>query len=1373
MSQAATRTSDLGPKNPPRSTAAPQMENRETLLSYLQMAARVMRRNELSYGILMWLTLILFSLTAVVLVDHWLWEFNALARYTIFAVLLLWTLLWIPRYILPPLAHPINIEHAARTIEKQFPECKDSLISWLQLSTIPTQTAPKGVVSYVGRYAIRNLKGQDAVSVVDSATVVRLGAAFFGCLLCGVIYLIASPKSGFTSIARMVAPWADIAPAARVQFIEIIPGASTVTTGSSMPMSVTVRGMHQGEGVRIRYDLSDGQRIGETIPMVPEIEGISYKLDFGKSFGGIHQPLTYWVLAGDGISGPYEVKVQVVPLVAIERVELKFPAYTKLKSRSLLQQGSFEAPEGTAVELIATTNQTMKKARLEFDPVLQQKMFVRARDLIDLNIDQNRLIGKWTALLDDAKSNPTVTSYRIKATNELDETNPDPILYQIKVIADLAPEVSLDSELPAQIDVPFDGQLDLELRASDPDYGLTQLTAVGFEANPLDVKNRQELLREVCFESEDGAAGTVSRVFTLRPADLNVKPGDVFDFIAVATDNRHDPSTSESHPNVTETSPIRIRVTAPQATKQPAQNEAAANGQPLPQPQPPREDPKRKPDLKITPKGANTPPDKSASDNNRSQPDAPQDPADANSKTNPPPSQPKDNSQQRPNDSSPKDASSDPKQGQDSGDSQGDGQGQAGGEGDSKDSGSSSGSSGNSKGSGKANGQSTSNDGPSDGAQSDADNSASGTPQNSATSNGSKSNGSSQNSNDASVDPPTHDGDAFDRIEQFRQEQENPRTADPNTQSDPNQRAAPQGDTSETSDATSIDDKDAENTGLDNKSKGQAGSTRVGNDPQRKPNQGDAGQGSEPMSKANDPNGKNGSGQDPRSNSQTGSMAQEPDANSTGNAGGNQKSSNTKGSNPKGGDPDPKERDPKGSDSKGSDSKGSDPKGSDPKGSDPKGSDSKGSDSKGSDSKGSDPKGGDSKGGDSKGSDPKGSDPKGGDSKGSDPKVSDPKGSDPKGGDPKGGDSKGNDPKGSDPKGGDSKGVASDGGKPNENQPQTDDRSTGDGQGDGAQGEKPQSNVAQSNNGKDAQGKDAQGNDSQPGEPGSNTSKGSDPKGKDPKGAEAQGDNKPTDNAQNQNEQESGAPGGKGQTGKDPGAGSQGNKPDGKEQNGQPGQKDGSSAGKESAAGTGSKDPAGNGATEKSPSPSTDGQPQDGGGAEGAADGPPSDASNDKGDPTTPGSGPNRSGKTPRGGGASTSRSNQPSPNFGEEKANLEYAEKTTDLLLDYIDRQRDAPDPELLKRLDWNADDLRKFADRWRSAKEQARLTPEKRAEFEASLRSLGLRQADRKVDRLKDRDDALKGMQEQGTRLRPPESLREQFEAFRRAAGKLNKSP
>jgi hypothetical protein len=145
---------------------------------------------------------------------------------------------------------------------------------------------------------------------------------------------------------------------------------------------------------------------------------------------------------------------------------------------------------------------------------------------------------------------------------------------------------------------------------------------------------------------------------------------------------------------------------------------------------------------------------------------------------------------------------------------------------------------------------------------------------------------------------------------------------------------------------------------------------------------------------------------------------------------------------------------------------------------------------------------------------------------------------------------------------------------------------------------------------------------------------------------------------------------------------------------------------------------------------------------------------------------------TPKGGGSKSGGAGTDQPR-GAEKANLEYAEKTTDMVLDYIDRQRDQPDPELLRRLGWSAEDLRTFADRWKSAREQSRLTPEKRSEFEAALKSLGLRHKDRRPEAMRDRDDQIQGLQEEGMRLRPPESLREQFEAFRKAAGKLQKSP
>ncbi len=67
---------------------------------------------------------------------------------------------------------------------------------------------------------------------------------------------------------------------------------------------------------------------------------------------------------------------------------------------------------------------------------------------------------------------------------------------------------------------------------------------------------------------------------------------------------------------------------------------------------------------------------------------------------------------------------------------------------------------------------------------------------------------------------------------------------------------------------------------------------------------------------------------------------------------------------------------------------------------------------------------------------------------------------------------------------------------------------------------------------------------------------------------------------------------------------------------------------------------------------------------------------------------------------------------------------KATDMVLDYLKRQKDQPDPELLKKLNWTEKDLKSFVDRWQRAKDDAMRDPKKQKELEDSLKSLGLAQ-------------------------------------------------
>ncbi|MCE2784200.1 MAG: hypothetical protein LW699_04890, partial [Pirellula sp.] len=539
--------------------------NADPIQDFIKTAAIHIRKTELFYGWMILLSTLLFSIFLFVLIDHWIWEFNQPIRLALWIGLVLWSIGWFIRRILPPMRFKIHPEYAARQFELQDPRSKDSLISWIQLND-PTHPAPKSVLNFVGRYAFGFLRNSDATQVADTGNLVRLTAAFFGCLLCTLIYFFASPKSGLTSTARMLLPWANIAPATRVQFTQVTPASTTIMQGSFIPIDVTIKGLHKNEKAYLKYDLSDGQLRGQTVPMKEEIQGINYKLDFGKDSGGLHQPLTYWIHAGDAVAGPFDVQIQIVPLVAIDRIELVFPPYTNLKPRSIQQQGHFEAPEGTIAHFHAVANQEMQSAKIEFDPVLQNKLFLGARETLDMKVDKTQLDASWVAIIDRKNSiERKITNYRIHAINPLKESNHDPIIHQIKIIPDIPPEIEFSANSNVAVDVPVDQGILLEMTARDPDYGLTSIEIQGLTENKLNPKEPKIRFQTSLFDSNEEFPRTKISQYTFLPSEHQLKPGDEIDLIATAADNHHNPTSQKLAPQRASSQPIRIRIVEPES----------------------------------------------------------------------------------------------------------------------------------------------------------------------------------------------------------------------------------------------------------------------------------------------------------------------------------------------------------------------------------------------------------------------------------------------------------------------------------------------------------------------------------------------------------------------------------------------------------------------------------------------------------------------------------------------------------------------------------------------------------------------------------------------------------------------------------------
>ena len=136
------------------------------------------------------------------------------------------------------------------------------------------------------------------------------------------------------------------------------------------------------------------------------------------------------------------------------------------------------------------------------------------------------------------------------------------------------------------------------------------------------------------------------------------------------------------------------------------------------------------------------------------------------------------------------------------------------------------------------------------------------------------------------------------------------------------------------------------------------------------------------------------------------------------------------------------------------------------------------------------------------------------------------------------------------------------------------------------------------------------------------------------------------------------------------------------------------------------------------------------------------------------------------GGGASSTSGGPGGDAQSKDQVNQEYAEKTTQMVLDYLNRQKDQPDPELLEELDWTEDQLQEFVTRWNRARDLASNgTNQDRQEWQEKLRDLGLRPPTLGPRTGSDLNDAFQQMQDSGSRVRYPSALQRQFEAFQRA--------
>lgn len=120
------------------------------------------------------------------------------------------------------------------------------------------------------------------------------------------------------------------------------------------------------------------------------------------------------------------------------------------------------------------------------------------------------------------------------------------------------------------------------------------------------------------------------------------------------------------------------------------------------------------------------------------------------------------------------------------------------------------------------------------------------------------------------------------------------------------------------------------------------------------------------------------------------------------------------------------------------------------------------------------------------------------------------------------------------------------------------------------------------------------------------------------------------------------------------------------------------------------------------------------------------------------------------------------------DPANLEYKRRATELVLDKLKDQldRNQVDPELLKKMNWTQDDLRKFVSRWDKMKAEAKEDARGQERMREALERLNLKRRGVAIEQRSAQGDdkALREMRW----TNPPAEYEEQFRAYTEGAAK-----
>jgi hypothetical protein len=380
------------------------------------------------------------------------------------------------------------------------PPMDDALVSAVDVSDAPPDSALAGFVPLIVAAAVRRLQALSPDGVVPSAAIRKAALqAAGGAVALGAALWVAMPGA-----MRAL-------DTARVQFfpgwisVDVAPGDVRVPAGSPVQIRATVRG---GQTTLERFPPELTVSAGgeqQTVRMTPRDGGFEF------AFESVDRTFAYRVTAGAARSAEYTVTALLPPRVERIDVRYAYPSFTGLAERTEEDGGDIYAPAGTRVRLRIHADKPLAAGALALGRTAGSRMTLRAAGERTLEAD-------LVLTRDD--------SYRISLRDRDGLASSDGSEYFIRLMDDRPPDVRIVRPSADQSITPLE-EVAIEARADD-DYGISRLELVYSVAGGPE--------RVVPFTTTGGT--DIQRIGSrlLAAEELGVKPGDVIAYYARAWD---------------------------------------------------------------------------------------------------------------------------------------------------------------------------------------------------------------------------------------------------------------------------------------------------------------------------------------------------------------------------------------------------------------------------------------------------------------------------------------------------------------------------------------------------------------------------------------------------------------------------------------------------------------------------------------------------------------------------------------------------------------------------------------------------------------------------------------------------------------------